>query len=374
MAILDSYDVATASAPSNLNREQVYNAIVDISKIPLPFQDAVGRSSHTNTFFEWSADRLADPDTTNAVVDGSDAPSPEVSPAIRVGNYGQISQKTVSTSTRLEAANNVGSESLARQIAKATNELQRDMEAILLLNQANRQDTGGKTGTAGLTAGLEAWLDPNVWNSTVISSPVAKSPSPLIDGASAGSVSFGGWSNKTGNIIDTIDYTGLTTAGALSFADLQTVVNALYELGGGDSGRLVLMARPAVVEAISDFMFTSTAKIAAPVKDVGRAGGTPQMVAATNSWLSNHGIVIDMVPNRLMQQSGDGTPNCDTVFIMDPSYISVSYQGGGIRTKELPASGLFRSVQIHADYGLCVKNADTLGAVVAIDPTAAVTA
>lgn len=367
MAILDSYDVSTASAPSNLNREDVMQAITDISQIPLPFMDLVGRSSHTNTFFEWSADRLADPDTTNIVGDGDTAPAPAVSPAIRAGNYGQISQKTVSTSTRLEAANNVGNESLARQIQKATQELQRDMEAMLLLNNANVLDEGAG-GADGETAGLEAWVDDATWQQT----PATKSPQCFVD-LSTGGITIGGWTNRTGQIIPAVDYSSVTAVNALTFSSVKDVCDALYQLGGGDSG-LKLMARPAVIKLLSQFMFTSSAQIATLTKETRGDSSSTQAQSSVNSMISDYGIIVDFIPNRLMQQSGDGTPDSDTVFIFDPQYLAVSFQGGGIRTKELPASGLFRSVQIHADYGLCVKNADTLGAIFGIDDSAAVTA
>ncbi len=51
MAQLEQVDIRTA--PSNLNREDVLQQIVDISRIPLPFLDMVGKRSHTNTKFEW---------------------------------------------------------------------------------------------------------------------------------------------------------------------------------------------------------------------------------------------------------------------------------------------------------------------------------
>jgi|DEB0MinimDraft_10_1074344.scaffolds.fasta_scaffold00377_6 hypothetical protein len=362
MAQLEQVDIRTA--PTNLNREDVMQQIVDISRIPLPFMDAIGRSSHSNTKFEWSADRLADPDTTNAVIDGSTAPTPASAPAVRLGNYGQIAQKTVGTSTRVESSNNVGNEGLARQIQKATQELQRDMEAILLSNQANRADTG-TGGVAGLTAGLEAWVD----DSTIQQTPVTKSPQCFID-LSTGGISIGGWTNRTGEIIPAVDYSSVSAVNALTFEAVKDVFDALYQLGGDPT---VMMARPAVIRKFSEFMFGSTAPVSTLYRNKNEDGPASAQ-AAVNVLHSDYGITVKMVPNRLMQLSGDGSPDSDTLFIMDPTYLAVSFQGGGIRSKELPVSGLARAVQIHADFGLVVKSPDTVGAVFGIDSSAAVTA
>jgi hypothetical protein len=363
MAQLEQVDIR--EVPTNLNREDVLQQIVDISRIPLPFMDMVSKRSHTNTKFEWSADRLADPDTTNAVIDGSTAPAATSAPAVRLANYGQISQKTVGTSTRVEASNNVGNESLARQIQKATQELQRDMEAILLSNQANRADTG-TGGVAGLTAGLEAWVD----DSTIEQTPVTKSPQCYVD-LSTGGIGIGGWTNRTGEIIPAVDYSSVTAVNALTFSSIKDVLDALYQLGTTTPSKL--MARPAVIRALSEFMFTSSAQIASLVRDRNEMGAA-QAQASVNTLLSDYGFVVDFVPNRLMQQSGDGSPDSDTMFIFDPQFLQVSMQGGGIRSKELPVSGLARAVQVHCDYGLQVSNPDALGAIFGIDDSAAVTA
>jgi hypothetical protein len=365
MPQLDQVDIRTA--PQNLNREQVLQRIVDISEIPLPLMSRIGRDTHTNPFFEWPVDRLQAPDTTNVVADGSTAPAPTNNVAYRVGNHSQISQKTVGTSTRLETLNTVGNEGLARQVQKATQELQRDMEAMLLLNQINVLD-GGAGGTAGRTAGLEAWLDLDEVDGSTVKSPA--SVFATTGTGVGGTLAVGGWSERTGNILDLVDYTSLTALGALSFGDVKDMLNALYQLGANPT---VLMGRPNIIKALSSFMFDSTAQIATLQRNE-QGSGSATAVASTNTIITDFGIVVDMVDNRLMQQtdSSAGTPPLsDTLFAFDPSYLSVSMAGGGIRSKELPVSGLGRAIQIHADYGLCVKNQEAVGAILALDDTAA---
>ena len=360
MAQLDQVDIRTA--PVNQTRESVIQGIVDISRIPLPFADSIGSGSHSNPKHEWSCDRLADPDTTNAVTDGSTATTPTQVPAIRLGNHAQISQKTVGTSTRVESTATHSNESLARYVQKATQELMRDCEAISLLNQASVKDTG-VGGTAGKTAGLEAWIDEKVANQGA----AAKSPLPFVDASGeltmTAAGSLGGWSTGTDHVFSGVDYTALTTAGQGSFASLKGILQALFELGAMPTK---IMARNDVITALSSFMFTSTAQIATLQRDKGE-GGAAQAQSSVNQIIDDNGIIVDLITNRLMQLSGDGTPTCNTLFAYDPSSFAISTQGGGIRSKELPVSGLGRAIQIHKDWMLTVNNPDALGAYICLD-------
>lgn len=355
MAQLEQIDVR--ATPNNLNREQVLQEIVDISRIPLPFLDLIGRTTHTNPFFEWPCDRLRAP-AANAVIDGSlteaATGSEEVAAAVRLGNHAQIAQQTTGTSTRFETLNNVGNESLARQVQKATQEVWRDVEYACLLNNANVVDTG-TGGAAGETAGLEAWVD----DEDVLTN--TKAPQCYVD-LSTGGITIGGWTNRGGLIIPAVDYSSVTDHEPLTFDSVKDVMDSLYQLGNNPTK---LMARPSVIRLLSSFMFTSTAQIATLQRDKGEMGAA-QAQSSVNSLISDYGAIVDFIPNRLQPASGDGTPVCDTLFIFDPEYLSLSVAGGGMRSKELPRNGLARAVQVHIDFGLCVKNPDALGAVFGI--------
>ena len=69
---IDSFDLKSIAKGGVIN-EDVMQKIFDISKIPLPFTDLVGSSTHKNERFDWVVDELRAPDVTNARVDGSDA-------------------------------------------------------------------------------------------------------------------------------------------------------------------------------------------------------------------------------------------------------------------------------------------------------------
>ena len=141
-------------------REDLQNAIYDISPTTTPFMSTVGRSTAKNTLHEWQTDSLADVNLDNAQVEGADAVAPTLTPTTRVGNYTQISDKVVQVSTTDDKVDKAGrSTETAYQLSKASAEIKRDMESILLSDQA--KDPGNNT-TARKLGGLATWLTTNV--------------------------------------------------------------------------------------------------------------------------------------------------------------------------------------------------------------------
>mgnify|MGYP000678041118 FL=1 len=152
MAVYKTYDTIGI-------REDLANAIYDISPTQTPFMSTVGRSKSTNTYSEWQTDSLADVDLTNAQVEGADAVSATLTPTTRVGNYTQISDKVIQVSTTDDKVDKAGrSTETAYQLAKASSELKRDMESILLSDQA--QNAGTST-LARKLGGLASWITTN---------------------------------------------------------------------------------------------------------------------------------------------------------------------------------------------------------------------
>jgi hypothetical protein len=90
--------IANTLTPYDLRgiREDLSDAIYNISPKDTPFMSNIKKGQATQTFFEWQTDILASPDTTNAQIDGDDVSVFDQSnPTTRVGNYTQISRKTV---------------------------------------------------------------------------------------------------------------------------------------------------------------------------------------------------------------------------------------------------------------------------------------
>lgn len=159
-------------------REQLSDAIYNISPEDTPFMSAIGRGPKAKgTLVEWQTDSLAAVDTTNAQVEGDDASYTTPAATVRVGNYTQISRKTLSLSGSLQEHEAAGrKDEEAYQMQKRSAELKRDMEAILLTNQG--ADAGGST-TARKIASMGAWLKTNVDKASDGSNPTYTSGVPL---------------------------------------------------------------------------------------------------------------------------------------------------------------------------------------------------
>lgn len=142
-------------------REQLSNIIYDISPTQTPFMSGIGVGEKAaQTLVEWQTDELAAADGTNAQLDGDDVTFTTPSATVRVGNYTQISRKSVIVSDTLEEVDKAGRRSeMALQTMKKAKELKRDMETIFLRAQGG---AGGGTGAARTLASMLAWVKSNV--------------------------------------------------------------------------------------------------------------------------------------------------------------------------------------------------------------------
>jgi len=123
-------------------REDLANIIYSISPTDTPVMSSIGQSKATQTNHEWQTDSLAAATTANALIEGDDASAASLSPTTRVGNFTQIVGKTVQVSGTLEAVDKAGRKSeKAYQLAKASSEIKRDIETIIMGNQAKTNGT-----------------------------------------------------------------------------------------------------------------------------------------------------------------------------------------------------------------------------------------
>jgi hypothetical protein len=136
-----------------------------------------------------------------------------VVPTVRLGNYTQISRKTVIVSMTEEAVDKAGRKSeMGYQVAKKGKSLKRDIESILLMNQARAAGTVGAT--PAKSASVLAWLKTNVAN------VVAGGANPAGDGTNA--------------------RTDGTTPVAFTEAMLQTALASIWQ-NSGDEPDMVLV-------------------------------------------------------------------------------------------------------------------------------------
>jgi hypothetical protein len=292
------------------NREDLTDVIYNIAPTDTPFMTSVGKTKATAVYHEWQTDSLDAVNVSNAVVEGATASDATLTPSVRVGNRTQISQKTVKISGTLETINKAGRKSeKAYQLAKASSEIKRDMEAILLSNQVA---AAGNASTARVLGGLQTWLSSNTSNGS---------------GGSAGSL--GTTARTTG------------TDRAFTSTILNTVIQSTYVNGGSPT---ILMVTPAQKVVASTF-----AGIATRYKDV---PGNVQaaIIGAADVYVSDFGT-ISIVPNRFIPN----TDNDDVAFLLDPEMAAVAYLRP-FQTNELAKTGDADLTQLLVEYTLEVRN------------------
>lgn len=339
-ANLDSADLKGVLR-GGLIRENVMNKIWDISKIPLPFTDMIGTDSTDNSYAEWTTDQLAAPDLTNALVDGADASGNDTQTGARVGNHCQISDKVVRVSYRADASNTIGrAKELSYQLMRRQQELRRDVEAIILSNQASVADNGNAV--AGKVGGLPSWLATNHQNGTP-----------------------GGFNTGTGLTVAR----GTGARVALTETMVRTAVQSVYTQGGDPS---IFMSIPSIIAAFSAYLFTSSARVASLMSDQGKSKEKAAALGSVNVFVTDFGA-LKLVPNRLQQSYNDTAPaTAADVFILDPEYLALSYLIG-YRTDLLAKTGLAENRQMSVDYTLIVNTEKAHAIIGTINPTAAVT-
>ena len=332
----DRYNLVNADSLDNV-REDVTDIIYDITPTQTPFLSGIGRGVASNTYTEWPLDNLADVDPNNAVVDGADAGPDQSSPTLRHGNVCQISDKVARISGRAEAVDKIGRRSeMAFQIAKRSKELKRDMEAILTGNQTS---AAGDSSTASLLGGLSAWYVTNT----------NRDPT---SGAS------GGWAANT--------VTGATDSSAvraMSETDLRSVIESCYTNGGEPD---TIMVTPAMKTVISEYLFSSSARIATLYRDEAGGQGQATAVGAVDVFVSDFGA-LKIIPNRFQGHNGT-VPRHRDVHVCDMALYETRYLRG-FQTLPLARTGDAENRQILVDYTLCSKQQEGSGIVADVDST-----
>lgn len=289
-------------------REELSNVISNISPEETPFQSNVGSESISNTFFEWQTDSLAATDQT-AVINGDDVGSFDATSATtRLGNYTHIRRRTLIVADNLEAVDKAGRDNeVAYQLAKRGKELKRDIEAVLMANNAR---VAGNSSTAPETAGLGAWITTNTNKAGDGTDPTAA---------------------------DGTDARGDGTQRDFTEAMLKDVMQQTWSAGGNPS---VLMVGPFNKQAVSAFTGIAAQRYQAP------SDAPTTIIGAADVYLSDFGSVT-VVPNRF-QRDRDA-------FVLDPEYASVCYLRP-IQQVELAKTGDAEKRMVIAEFGLKVMN------------------
>jgi len=299
-------------------REDLTDIIYNISPTETPFMSSIGKTKATAVYHEWQTDSLAAATTANAAIEGADATSATLAPTVRLGNYTQIIQKTVQVSGTLDTVNKAGRKSeKAYQLAKASAELKRDLETILLANQGR---SAGTSTVARKLGSILSWIKTNSDVGT--------------DGADPATI---GVSTRT-------DGTQRTFTEAL----LKTVVSEVYVSGGSPK---ILMVGAAGKQKVSSFAGIAAQRYMAP-------GNTPTtIIGAADVYMSDFGT-MSVVPNRFMRTRD--------ALILDPEYAALAYLRP-FQTNDLAKTGDSENTQLLAEVTLEVKNEAAHGIVADLD-------
>ena len=293
-------------------REDLSNTIYNISPTDVPFMSMIGRSKATNTLAEWQTDAL-DAAAANAQVEGDEYAFTAVTPTVRLGNYTQISRKTVIVSGSQQAGNNAGRDSeMALQLAKSSKSLKRDMEKALTGNVAK---AAGNASTARKLGGMETWISTNVSRGS---------------GSPAGSGAGGGAAPVDAG-----------TARAMTEALLKAVIQSTYSSGGDPS---VLMVGPFNKGVVSGFAGRSTAR-----QNIAKDA----IQAAAHLYASDFGE-LKVIPNRFQREK--------SAFVIDPEYWSTAYYRD-FKQEEVAKTGDAIKRALIVEYTLIAKNQAASGIV-----------
>lgn len=303
-------------------REDLSNVISNIAPEETPFQSNIGKESVRNTFFEWQQDDLAAPDLNNAQIEGDDVGTYDaIVPTIRVGNYTQITRKTIIIADTEEVVDKAGRRSeVAYQVSKKASELKRDHETIMLANQGA---SAGTTSTPRRTASLLAYLKTN----TNIGATGA---------------------NPTYTNIPTATRTDGTQR-VFTEALLKDVIQKVWTQGGKTD---MLMVGPVNKQRASTFAGIAQLRTETNKK-------TATIVGAADIYLSDFGS-LSIVPNRFMRERD--------ALLVDTQYASVASLRP-YKVEDLAKTGDADKKMLIAEWGLKVLNEKAMGIIADLTTT-----
>lgn len=265
-------------------REDLSNTIFNIAPTETPVVSSIGKTKATATYHEWQTDDLAAASAAG-LLEGADASGASDTPTTRVGNRTQIQGKTVHISGTLDAVDKAGRKTeTAYQLAKAGQELKRDMEKTILGNVASSNGTAGSA--ARLLGSIQTWLKSNYVTMTDGVAPTTND----------------GTNTRTEG----------ATAAAFTEDKLKECVKSVFENGGTPT---LLVVPPTQKQVVSAFAGIAAQRYEAP------KNAATTIIGAADVYLSDFGT-LSVVPDRFM--TADTTPDAEQALVLDPTMASVA--------------------------------------------------
>lgn len=305
---------ATTTTVSNTSglAEDFEDIIFDVSPTDTPMLTLAKRTKASARYHQWQVDSLAAA-SSNKAEEGADASYSTAAQTTTLGNYCQISTKTVDISRTLDIVNKYGRKSeVAMQLMKRGKELKRDMEFTICRNQASASTT------ARATAGWE----------TMISGNLVRSNSGQTTDYSVRGFSEASWTApEDGSLVTFVE------------ADLTSALGLAWEDGGDPS--VIMMSK------LNKNRFNAFSGIATKYNEV---KGTAQAIVAgaADIYVSSYGNHTVKL-NRYMRN--------EAVFCIDPEYISVAYLDG-IKKTPMAKTGDSERHLLTVEYALVCNSQD----------------
>lgn len=311
---LPANTVTTYSAVGN--REDLSDMIYRIDPTDTPFMSGVEKEKATAVNHEWQTQSLAPQSTANAQLEGDDPGANPTMVTARLGNLCQISYKVAQVSGTQQAVDHAGRDNeLAYQEMLKGLELKRDIESILLTNQAK---VAGNTTTPRRTASVLSWIVSNTSKGTA-------------GGAADPSVADGTAIRTDGTQI------------AFTEARLKSVLSSIWTKGGKPG---IIFTGPFNKQVFSTFTGRSTAIEEAKSKKI---------VASVDAYEFDFGK-LKVVASRF-QRDRD-------VLVLEMEKWAVAYLNGRNMTSiPLAKTGDSDRCQILAEYALVARNEKASGGV-----------
>jgi len=294
------------------NREDLSDVIYRIDPTDTPFMTGAEREKATAVNHEWQTQALAAVATNNAVAEGDDATTDQVTPTVRLGNICQISDKVARVSGTQQAVEHAGrDDELAYQEMLKGMELKRDMEAITCgTNQAkNAPDVR-------LTASAISWIKTNTSKGVGGNDPV------LADG--------------TGTRTD-------GTQRAFTEAQLKTVLQGIWTAGGKPD--------TIMTGGFNKQVFSTFTGRASPIEET----KSRKIIASVDYYDSDFGK-LSVTPNRFMRAR-------DVLVLQMDMWAVAFLNGRRMVSVPLAKTGDSDRRQILSEYALVARNEKSSGGV-----------
>lgn len=289
------------------NREDLSNELTLLAPEETPILSLAGKGTAKSTFTEWTADKLASPQTAG-ISEGSDVNSfsDKFADRARLGNYVQIFRRDFLVSNLQEAVTSVGPANVAQAEAKSMRELKRDVEARICSNSDMTAEDGA--GTPYAFRGLGSWLQ----TTAQTTNPVPAAYRPPTD------------SIKTDAPTETT---------------FNNIIASIFSVNG-EANALTLVANVALRKVISNFTRTSGAPSEA-VYTVNQSSDSKKVTHSVQLYDSDFGVVKVVNGNSdCMTTAIGGFSNLG--YLINPSFLQfntlipmgatrLENQGGGER-------------------------------------------